>query len=151
MHGKCRIVRFKIIVFQVMGLCILTGGHQGFGQDLVPPYSRLPVKTDPGCFSKTLITMYQTTWCPNPDSIINCHHWEHLKSFTKEYKEQLKRRWKCHVGKTVLQEAQYMFKDTIFNTILFSQQLCTLFSYFGSQTNSGNAIWNTSWLQTLPV
>jgi hypothetical protein len=34
---------------------------------------------------------------------------------------------------TKLQEV--FFKDTVFNTTLFSHQLCALFSYFASQTN----------------
>ena len=38
-HRKCRILRFKIIVFRVMELCSQTGGYQGFGQVILPPYS----------------------------------------------------------------------------------------------------------------
>jgi hypothetical protein len=39
---------------------------------------------------------------------VNPHQCEHLKSCTKEYKEQVKRGWKCHVGKAELQEVQYV-------------------------------------------
>jgi hypothetical protein len=52
------------------------------------------------------------------------HQLEHLKSCTKEYKEQVKRGWKCHVGKTELQEVQ----DTVFNTTFFSTN-CVHFSH----------------------
>jgi hypothetical protein len=38
------------------------------------------------------------------------HHCEHLKSCTKEYKEQVKRGWKCHIEKIKLQEELYVFK-----------------------------------------
>ena len=53
--------------------------------------------------------MYQTTWYPNPDLIMNPHRCEQLKSCTKVYKEQVKRRWQCGVGKIELQEMQYVF------------------------------------------
>ena len=82
--------------------CSLTGEYRGFGQDILPPIFQDPVKTDPELFSKTFITMYQSTHCPNPDRIMNTHHSQHLKSCTKEYKEQVKCGWKCHVGKTAL-------------------------------------------------
>jgi hypothetical protein len=36
-----------------------------------------------------------------------------------EHKEQLKQGRKCHIGKTELQEVQYVFKDTLFNTTFF--------------------------------
>jgi hypothetical protein len=39
------------------------------------------------------------------------HHCEHLKSYTKEYKEQEKHGWQYHVGKTELQEVQYILMD----------------------------------------
>jgi hypothetical protein len=39
MHGKYRILRFKIIVSWVMGLYNLIGGNQGFGQDMLLPSS----------------------------------------------------------------------------------------------------------------
>jgi hypothetical protein len=37
MHGKFRILKLKITVFQVMGLCNQIDGYQGFGQDILPP------------------------------------------------------------------------------------------------------------------
>jgi hypothetical protein len=71
--------------------------------------------------------MYQSTRCPNPDSIVNPHHSKHLKSCTKEYKEQVKHVWKCHVGKTELKEVQYVFLKTQYLIPqFFFHQLCTL-------------------------
>jgi hypothetical protein len=55
------------------------------------------------------------------------------------------------LGKMNYRKCSMFFKDTVFNTTLFFHQPCTLFSYFASQTNWGNEIWNTSWLQTLSV
>lgn len=37
MHGKCRILTFKITVFQVMGLYILIAGYRIFSQDILFP------------------------------------------------------------------------------------------------------------------
>ena len=37
MNGKCRILTFKITVFQVMGLCNLPGGYRIFSQDVLFP------------------------------------------------------------------------------------------------------------------
>jgi hypothetical protein len=39
MHGKCKILRFIIIDFWVMGLCNLTGGYWDFGQNIVCLFS----------------------------------------------------------------------------------------------------------------
>jgi len=39
MHGKCKILRFTIIIFRVMRPCNLTGGYQGFIADILPPCS----------------------------------------------------------------------------------------------------------------
>jgi hypothetical protein len=39
MHGKCRLLRFKIIIIQVMGPCNLIGEYHGFGQNMLPPSS----------------------------------------------------------------------------------------------------------------
>jgi hypothetical protein len=38
-HGKCRILRLKMILFQVSGPCNLIGGYEGFSQDVLPPSS----------------------------------------------------------------------------------------------------------------
>jgi hypothetical protein len=99
-------IKFKITVFRVIGLCSLTGGYRCSGQDTLLP---LHVKTDPERSSKTTITMYQTTLCPNPDGIMNLHHCEHLKSCTKEYEEQVRHGWKCYIGKNELQDVWYAF------------------------------------------
>ncbi|GFG28346.1 hypothetical protein Cfor_09093 [Coptotermes formosanus] len=48
--------------------------------------------------------MYQTTRCPNPDCITKPDHCDDLKPYTKEYKEQVNCRWKCHFGETELEE-----------------------------------------------
>jgi hypothetical protein len=37
MHGKCKIIIFKILVFWGMEPCNLTGGYEGFSQDILPP------------------------------------------------------------------------------------------------------------------
>jgi hypothetical protein len=37
MHGKCKILRFKITVFQVIEHCNVIGGYYGFGQNILPP------------------------------------------------------------------------------------------------------------------
>jgi hypothetical protein len=39
MHGKCRKLIFKILVFQVMGPYNLIVGYRGHGQDIPPPSS----------------------------------------------------------------------------------------------------------------
>jgi hypothetical protein len=59
---------------------------------------------------------------------MNPHQRQHLKSCTKKYKEQVKHGWKCHVGKTELQEVQYVCKDTVFNITFFSGN-CIHFSH----------------------
>jgi hypothetical protein len=41
---------------------------------------------------------------------MNPHHCQHLKSCTKEYKEIVKRGWKCRIGKTELQEVTFYLK-----------------------------------------
>jgi len=47
------------------GLCNLICGYQVFIQEI------LPVKRGPECSSRTFITMYQPSRCPNPDHIMN--------------------------------------------------------------------------------
>jgi hypothetical protein len=37
MHRECRMLRFKIMVFRVMGSCCRTGGYRGVGEDRLPP------------------------------------------------------------------------------------------------------------------
>jgi hypothetical protein len=83
----------------------------------------MPVKTDPQCSSKTFITMYQTTWCPNPDCIMNHHHCEHFKSCTKEYKEEVSVDGTVTLGKLNYRKCSMFFKDTGFNTTFFFHQL----------------------------
>jgi hypothetical protein len=40
MHGKCKIIRLKIIVFWVIGPYSLTGGYyEVYSQDILPPSS----------------------------------------------------------------------------------------------------------------
>jgi len=39
MHEKCGILRLKMILFQVRGLCKLIGGYQGVSQDILPTSS----------------------------------------------------------------------------------------------------------------
>jgi len=62
--------------------------------------------------------------CSNPERILNPRHSGQLKNRTKKkkknYKAQLKCRWKCHVGKTEVQNERYILRET-----LFSHQLCT--------------------------
>jgi len=55
------------------------------------------------------------------------------------------------LGKLNYRKCSMFFIDTVFNTTFFFHQLCTLFSYFDSQTNWGNKIWNTYWLHVLSV
>jgi hypothetical protein len=45
-----------------------------------------------------------------PRPSMNSLHFKNLTSCTKEYKEQVKRGWKGHIGKTELLEAQYFLK-----------------------------------------
>jgi hypothetical protein len=54
-------------------------------------YLHLPIACEdrPECSSKTFITTYWTTRCPNLDRIMIPHHCEHLQSHTKEYKEDV--------------------------------------------------------------
>jgi hypothetical protein len=63
----------------------------------------------------------------------------------------VKRGWKCHTAKNELQKSSMFYKDTVFHTTFFFHQLCTLFSHPASQTNWGNKIRNTFWLQILSV
>jgi hypothetical protein len=72
MQGKCRTLRLKIILFQIMGPCNLTGGYQGFGQTYC---LHLPVACEdrPRMFLQKR-HMYQIIWWPNPDHIMNPHH-----------------------------------------------------------------------------
>jgi len=37
LHGKCRMLAFKITIFQVMGLCNLIAGYRIFSQDILFP------------------------------------------------------------------------------------------------------------------
>jgi hypothetical protein len=52
---------------------------------------------------------------------MNSHHSKHLKSCTKEYKEQVKHACKRQAGKTELLEVQYFFKEhTLFPPTLYT-------------------------------
>jgi hypothetical protein len=103
MHWKFRIIRFEITVFRVMGLCSLTGGYRGFGQDILPPSSdclwrqvqNAPPRHSWACTRQHGVLTQTALWILTS---------EHLKSSTKEYKEQVKRGHKHHVGKTELQQ-----------------------------------------------
>jgi hypothetical protein len=77
---------------------------------------------------------------------MNSHHCEHLKSCTKKYKAQLKCRWKSHVGKTETQIEQYVLEIHY-----FSANCVQFVSYFASQRNFGNEMWNGCWLQISSV
>ena len=44
-----------------------------------------PVKIDPECSSKRLLTVYQTNQGPNPDYTIQPYQSQYLKSYTKKY------------------------------------------------------------------
>lgn len=75
MQGKCSILRLKIILFQIMGPCNLTGGYQGFGQTYC---LHLPMACEDR--SRMLLQkrhMYQIIWWPNSDHIMNPHHCDH--------------------------------------------------------------------------
>jgi hypothetical protein len=63
----------------------------------------------------------------------------------------LKRGWKCHIGKNEWPRAA-CFPLTQYITLhTYSTNCVHSTSYFTSQTNWGNEIWNTTLLQTLSV
>jgi hypothetical protein len=67
----------------------------------------------------------------------------------------IKKKWSndgnVMLGKLNNRWAVHFYTDTAVNITYFFHQLRTLFSYFASQINWGNEIWNISRLQTLPV
>jgi len=73
MYGKCRILAFKITVFQVMGLCNLIGEYRIFSQDMLFP-SFNDLWRHPECLSKTIKTMHlswTTLWILTTSSTSN--------------------------------------------------------------------------------
>jgi hypothetical protein len=128
MYGKCRILRFKITVFGVMGPCYgwwvtrFRSGHTAsiFWQ---------PVKTGPQCSSKTFITMYQTIWYPNPEHIMNPHHCEHFKSCIRNVKNNWRVDGNVTLGKLNYRTAGCFFTDTLFNITYFSANCVQCFIF----------------------
>jgi len=59
----------------------------------------------------------------NPDSIMNPHLLEHLKSYAKEY-QTLRHEWERYIGKTEIQKSRMYCTDTVFNIRYSFQQLC---------------------------
>jgi hypothetical protein len=70
--------------------------------------------------------MYQTIRCPNPDHIMKHYHCEHLKYFTKEYEEQFKWGWKCHIPKTKIQKnTKFVYGHSMNLNTYHLHHLCT--------------------------
>ena len=97
------------------------------------------------------ITMYQTTGCPNPDRIMNPHHWGHIKSCTKEYKVQLKCRWKYHIVKLKYSISSIILEIHSFSTNCgqFVLQFVSPRNLFEWRRNTGSQITSTGWFQQM--
>jgi hypothetical protein len=134
-----------------VGLCSLTGGYRGSGQDLLLSSSNCLWRQDQNacpkhsqpCTKVHGVLTQITLWILTPVSTSN------------PVSKNIKNKWSLDgnvtLGKLNHQMCSVFFKDTVFNTTLCFRQLCTLLSYFASRTNWENEIWNTSWLQTLSV
>jgi len=106
---------------------------------------RRPVKIQPENSSKTFTTMYHTltqtalwiltslsTSNPMPKNI---KHWGMNGNVT--------------LGKLKYRKAECIVQTQYLTLCILSNSCECSVSYFASQTNWGNAIWNTSWLVTL--
>jgi hypothetical protein len=93
------------------------------------------MEIDLECSSKTFINIYQTIGCLNPH-IMNPHHFEHLKSCTKQIRNNQSINGYIHTGKTVFKK-NCTFLYRVVNGAHFFHQLCTLFHIL-SQTKEMN-------------
>jgi len=112
LQGKCRILRFKIIISWVMRSRNLIGGYRGFPLRHTASILRWTMKTDPRILFQNIRKHVPDS---NPDRI-HPHHCQHLNSCTKKYSETRNYGWKYSAGKTELWEEQYF---RVLNTTFF--------------------------------
>ena len=137
MHEKCIIWWFEIAVFSVMGPCDLNGQQRRFGLNLLlQSFDGLCRQIQNAPPKHSLPCMYQTIQCPDSDHLINPHHCEHLKSYTKNYSE-LKHWWKCHVAKTELYKST-IYLYTVYNITHFFHKLWKLLYITSEKTEETN-------------
>jgi hypothetical protein len=150
MRGKCRMLRFKIVVIRIRGPCNLTGGYRSFGQDMLRPSSdglwkysqKIPPKHSQLCTTLYCVLTQTALWILTSLSTSN-HMPKNIENWSMNGNVTL--------GKLKYRKAECFVQTQCLTLHSFSNSCVCSVSYFASQTNWGSEIFNTSWLATLSV